>query len=288
NLIAQSLTSYGLDWKKKGELPKLLKRLTAVNGIRWIRLFYAYPTDLTDDLIELIAAEEKICSYVDLPLQHIDDEILRKMRRKGDSRLIRSLLEKLRSRIPHLFMRTTFIVGFPGETEAQFGKLLDFVGEGWFNRIGVFGYSHEDGTPAHEFSDSVSVEEKNERRNRLTTLQEEVSLSKNHALIGTIQEVMVEGRDEETQELFGRLEGQAPEIDGVVILEQRANASVGRGRLHPVLPVEGDGRSPIIKGQAPEIDGMVALEGDAGPGEFVKVEITGATELDLSGKILGA
>jgi ribosomal protein S12 methylthiotransferase len=113
NLIAQSLTSYGLDWKKKDELPKLLKRLSRVDGIRWIRLFYAYPTDLTDELIDLIAAEEKICSYVDLPLQHIDDDILKKMRRKGDSRLIRSLLNKLQSRIQNLFMRTTFIVGFP-------------------------------------------------------------------------------------------------------------------------------------------------------------------------------
>lgn len=245
NLIAQSLTSYGLDWRKKGELPKLLKRLTAVDGVRWIRLFYAYPTDLTDQLIDLIAAEDKICSYVDLPLQHIDDEILKQMRRKGDSRLIRALLEKLRSGIPQLSMRTTFIVGFPGEIEVQFQKLLDFVGEGWFNRIGVFTYSHEDGTPAYEFSDSVLPEGKNERRNRLMALQEEISLEKNQALIGTIQETMVEGRDEETQELFGRLEGQAPEIDGVV-----------------------------------------ALEGDARPGEFVKVEITGATEIDLAGKIL--
>lgn len=245
NLIAQSLTSYGLDWKKKGELPKLLKRLTAVDGVRWIRLFYAYPTDLTDELIELIVTEDKICSYVDLPLQHIDDEVLKQMRRKGDSRLIRSLLEKLRSRISNLSLRSTFIVGFPGETEVQFQRLLDFVGEGWFTRIGVFSYSHEEGTPAYEFSDSISLEEKNERLNRLMALQEEISLSKNQALIGTIREVMVEDRDEETQELFGRLEGQAPEIDGVV-----------------------------------------ALEGDARPGEFVKVEITGATELDLSGKIL--
>jgi len=245
NLIAQSLTSYGLDWRKKGELPKLLKRLTAIDGVRWIRLFYAYPTDLTDELIDLIAAEEKICNYVDLPLQHIDDEILRKMKRKGDSCLIRSLLEKLRSRIPHLALRSTFIVGFPGETEPQFKKLLDFVSEGWFNRIGVFTYSHEDGTPAYELSDSILPEEKNERRNRLMALQEEIVLTKNQALVGTIQEAMVEGISSETNQLEGRLEGQAPEIDGVV-----------------------------------------ALEGSARPGEFVKVEITGATELDLSGKIL--
>ncbi len=245
NLIAQSLTSYGWDWKKRDELPKLLKRLTAVDGIRWIRLFYAYPTDLTDELIDLIAAEEKICNYVDLPLQHIADQILKKMRRKGDSRLIRALLEKLRSRIPNLSLRSTFIVGFPGETEVQFKKLLDFVGGGWFNRVGVFTYSHEDGTPAYEFSDSISPDEKNERRNRLMGLQEEISLSKNQALVGTIQEVMVEGISSETNQLEGRLEGQAPEIDGVV-----------------------------------------ALEGDARPGEFVKVEITGATEVDLAGKIL--
>jgi ribosomal protein S12 methylthiotransferase len=245
NLIAQSLTSYGLDWKKQDELPGLLKRLTKVSGIRWIRLFYAYPTDLTDDLIDLIAAEEKICSYVDLPLQHIDDEILKKMRRKGDSKLIRSLLEKLKSRIPHLFMRTTFIVGFPGETETQFKELLNFVDEGWFNRIGVFNYSHEEGTPAYEFSDSVLQDEKDERRNRLTSAQEEISMSKNQALIGSVREAMVEGRDRESRELFGRLEGQAPEIDG-----------------------------------------MVSLEGDGKPGDFVEVEITGANELDLSGRIL--
>ncbi len=288
NLIAQSLTSYGLDWKKKGELPRLLKRMAKVRGIRWIRLFYAYPTDLTDELIDLIAGEQKICNYIDLPLQHIDNEILKKMRRKGDAGEIRSLLEKIKSRIPNVSMRTTFIVGFPDETEADFKKLSDFVEEGWFDRVGVFTYSHEEGTPAYGLPDSVPPLEKTERRNRLMAVQEEISLSKNQALVGKVREVMVDGFNEESKELFGRLEGQAPEIDGVVILEQRANASVGRGRLRPALPVEGDGRSPITKGQAPEIDGVVALEGAAKPGDFVKVEITGATELDLSGNVLKA
>lgn len=245
NLIAQSLTSYGWDRRDRGALIRLLNELVEVKGIDWIRLYYTYPTDFTDELLDQMASESKICNYVDIPLQHINDRILRRMNRKGDSQLIRRLLERIRKRIPGVAIRSTFIVGFPGETDEAFEELFRFVKEADLNRAGVFTYSHEDGTSAFALEDTVPAELKAERQVRLLNLQAEVSLVKNRARLGSIEMVLVDGVSPETGQLEGRMEGQAPEIDGVVI-----------------------------------------LEGDATAGEFVKVEITDATEADLIGRII--
>jgi ribosomal protein S12 methylthiotransferase len=274
NLIAQSLTSYGWDRRDKTALIRLLKELVGVDGIGWIRLYYTYPTDLNDELLDLMASEPRIANYVDIPLQHINDTVLRRMNRKGDSRLIRNLLHRIREKVPGAAIRSTFIVGFPGETEKAFEELCSFVLEAQFDRIGVFTYSHEDGTSAFALKDNIPAKVKAARQAQLLNLQSEISLAKNQARMGTVQTVLVDGMSPETGQLEGRLEGQAPEIDGVVILEQRANASVGR-REAPSGSASGGG--------------MVAppmIEGDAKPGEFVKVEITSATDSDLFGRII--
>ena len=245
NLIAQSLTSYGWDRRDRGGLIRLLKELVKVDGIHWIRLYYTYPTDLTDELLDLMASEPKICNYVDIPLQHINDAILRRMNRKGDSRLIRDLLLRIRKKVPGVAIRSTFIVGFPGETEHAFGELCQFVEQTQFDRIGVFTYSHEDGTSASSLIDDVPDELKTKRQTRLLNLQSKISLAKHQSMLGSIQTVLVDGVSAESGQLEGRLEGQAPEIDGVVI-----------------------------------------LEGEVQPGEFVKVEMTDATDVDLTGRII--
>ncbi len=247
NLIAQSLTSYGWDRREKNALIPMLKRLAAIEGPRWFRLFYTYPTDLTDALLDFIAGEPKICNYVDLPLQHINDDILRKMNRKGSSRLIRDLLSRIRRTIPGVTLRSTFIVGFPGETEPQFEEIAEFIHEIGFDRLGVFTYSQEDQTSAFALGDPIPAEVKAERRRRLLEIQSEIVSKKHQALIGTVQEVMVEGPSQEPEwPLEGRMESQAPEIDGVVYLEgDRTRA-----------------------------------------GDFARVEMTGAIENDLIGRPL--
>ena len=245
NLISQSLTSFGWDRRDRGALIQLLSKMVKIEGIKWIRLYYTYPSDFSDDLIKFMASEPKICNYVDIPLQHINDSVLRKMNRKGDSRLIRSLLKRIRSGIPNVAIRTTMIVGFPGETEEAFQELYRFVEELKFDRVGVFTYSHEDGTSAFAIEDTIPSEIKSERQTTLWNLQNEIALSKHQSMVGSFQIVLVDGLATETEQIEGRLEGQAPEIDGVVI-----------------------------------------LEGEARPGEFMKVEITGATDSDLTGRVI--
>ncbi|MEW6324988.1 MAG: 30S ribosomal protein S12 methylthiotransferase RimO [Nitrospirota bacterium] len=221
NLIAQSLTSYGWDWRDKSALVRLLAQLAPVAGIEWIRLFYTYPTDFTDELIELLAKERKLCRYVDLPLQHINDRLLKAMNRKGSRRDIEQLIERLRKAIPDLALRTTFIVGFPGEGEAEVEELEEFVRAIGFDRIGVFTYSPEEGTAAFALGDPVSAEEKAERRQRLLDLQEEIAGERLAAMIGKKLRVLVDGpADDGSDRLEARHQGQAPEIDGVVLLEQ--------------------------------------------------------------------
>jgi ribosomal protein S12 methylthiotransferase len=230
NLIAQSLTSYGWDWRLGGNgsakpnmeaLPQLLRRLAPMNGIEWIRLFYTYPTDFTDGLIELLANEPKLCKYVDLPLQHINDRILKAMNRKGKRREIEQLIAKLRKRIPDLSLRTTFIVGFPGEGDEEFDELYDFVRATGFDRIGVFTYSPEEGTAAFPLGDPVSAELKAERRQRLLDLQEEIAGERLSAMVGRKLRVLVDGPSEDGSGRWeARHQGQAPEIDGVVLIEE--------------------------------------------------------------------
>ncbi len=247
NLIAQSLTSFGWDRREKNGLMGLLRPLVQVNGIRRIRLFYTYPTDLGDELLDFMAAEPKICNYVDLPLQHINDAILRKMNRKGSSRMIRSLLTRIREKVPGVTLRSTFIVGFPGETESQFEEIADLIREVRFDRLGVFTYSQEDGTTAYPLGDPIPSEVKTERQEMLLALQSGIIREKHSSMIGTVQEVLVDGPSSETDLLLeGRTEGQAPEIDGVIYIN----------------------------------------DGVASAGDIVKVEITQAGEHDLVGHIV--
>ncbi|HSG05125.1 MAG TPA: 30S ribosomal protein S12 methylthiotransferase RimO, partial [Nitrospiria bacterium] len=223
NLIAQSLTSYGVDRKEKDALISLLEKLIEIEGPRWFRLFYTYPTDLSDSLLDLIAREPRLCNYVDLPLQHIHDFMLRAMNRKGSSKEVRALIQRIRERVPGAALRSTFIVGFPGETEAQFEELARFIEETRFDRLGVFTYSHEDQTSAVTLIDSVPKAVKEERQRRLLEIQEKIQTEKHEALVGSVHEVMVEGPSEEAEwNSESRMEGQAPEIDGVVYLEGEA------------------------------------------------------------------
>jgi len=229
NLIAQSLTSYGWDWRQNGAAPRkddkpllqLIDRLTGIGGIEWVRLFYTYPTDFTEGLIDRLASAPKLCRYVDLPLQHINDGILKAMNRKGKRKEIEQLIATLRKRIPDLSLRTTFIVGFPGEGEQEFEELREFVADTGFDRIGIFAYSPEEGTSAFPLGDPVPAQVKNERRQQLMDLQEEIAGQRLSAMIGKRLRVLVDGPSEdESGRLEARHQGQAPEIDGVVMLEQ--------------------------------------------------------------------
>jgi ribosomal protein S12 methylthiotransferase len=230
NLIAQSLTSFGWDRRQKGELVSMLKALTEIDGLRWIRLFYTYPTDFNNRLIDFIAEEEKICSYIDLPLQHIDDGILKKMNRKGKRKEIESLIQTLRARIPNVTLRSTFIVGFPGETEKEYQALSDFIRQTEFDRLGVFTYSHEEGTSAFPLGDPVPQRVKEKRQRALLEMQRKISKKKNRMLIGTTQTVLVDGLSKETELLLeGRMEGQAPDVDGVVLINDTGDWEVKPG-----------------------------------------------------------
>ncbi len=256
NLIAQSLTSFGWDRREKGELVVLLKALTRIEALRRIRLFYTYPTDFTDNLIDLIAEEEKICRYIDLPLQHIDDTILKRMNRKGKRREIEQLIQKLRDRIPGVTLRSTFIVGFPGETEKKFNALSGFIEETAFDRLGIFTYSQEEGTSADPLGDPVSDRVKVKRRKTLLEMQRKISRKKNRQLIGTVQTVLIDGLSKESDLLLeGRLEGQAPDVDGVVLINDLQEVVGGK---------------------------------EVSPGRFVSVRITAAHDYDLVGEMVAA
>jgi ribosomal protein S12 methylthiotransferase len=217
NLIAQDLTAYGRDRGDGSSLSQLLRALARIDRLRWIRLLYTYPRYVTDDLLDTIAAEEKVCSYIDMPLQHISDRMLQRMRRERDGAAIRRLLQRVRDRIPGVAVRTAFIVGFPGETEADFAELLQFVAQARFERVGGFCYSKEEGTAAATFGEQVAESVKRQRRTALMRVQVEVSAAANQRLVGSQQAVLVCGEDERGR-TYGRLATQAPEIDGVVYL----------------------------------------------------------------------
>jgi len=224
NLIAQDLTAYGRDRRDGSSLSRLLRELVRIDGLRWIRLLYNYPRYVTDELLETIAEEEKVCSYIDMPLQHISDDMLRRMRRERDGATVRRLIQRMRERIPGVAIRTAFIVGFPGETDADFAELLDFVSESRFERVGVFRYSKEEGTAAADLPGQVPESVKRRRFDAVMRAQAVVSSAANRRLLGSEHEVLVCGTDERGR-LYGRLQTQAPEIDGVVYL--RGVAPVG-------------------------------------------------------------
>lgn len=228
NLIAQDLTRYGADLgDPKPTLASLLGELTQVDEIDWVRLHYTYPSAFTDELIDIIGGATNVVPYVDVPLQHIDTDLLKRMRRGHSARVIRGLVEELRQRIDNLVLRTTFIVGHPGETEDSFKQLYDFVGETEFERVGVFTYSKENGTHSATFDDEVPAEVAQERQDRLMELQRRISRRKHEAMIGKTIDVLIEGVSDESEYLLeGRWYGQAPGVDGTVYVTD-GTAEVG-------------------------------------------------------------
>lgn len=215
-VIAQDITTYGLDNYGRLALPELLHDLCKIDGIRWIRLLYAYPNNLSDDLVAAIASEEKICKYIDIPLQHADDEILARMNRKIDQAQIRALIAKLRERVPGIMIRSTFIVGFPGETEAAYNNLLNFLEEVQLDRVGVFPYSQEENTPAGRMPDQLDEAVKEERAQNLMDIQFEIMFANHQRLIGETRHVLVD--DIEDGMLLCRSQSEAPDIDPYVIV----------------------------------------------------------------------
>lgn len=224
NLVAQDITRFGQEIGEQG-LPRLLDRLSEIDAVRWIRLLYCYPTRISDDLIRAVAENEKVCRYIDVPLQHCSEKILRAMNRQGGKREYLDLFARIRERCPDAALRTTFIVGFPGETEEEFAELMEFVGEVRFDRMGAFAYSPEDGTPAAELPNRVDESLVSNRVERLMDLQQAISLEKNRELIGSRIEVLVEAV--QGKQAVGRTYRDAPEIDGVLHVEDFGGAEPG-------------------------------------------------------------
>ncbi len=246
NLVAQDLTAYGHDLPGKPKLHELLKELVKVD-VKWIRLHYAYPRVFPDELIEVMATEPKVAKYLDMPLQHASDKLLMNMKRGRNSQFLTELLAKLRARVPGLVMRTSMIVGLPGETEEDFELLKEFVKTQRFERLGVFQYSDEEGTAAYDMADKVPQQTIERRWREIMAIQKRINREQNKKLVGKRIQVLVEGPSEESEHLLvGRHEGQAPEIDGQVYIN----------------------------------DGL------AYPGEFVTLEITEAHDYDLVGKVV--
>lgn len=215
-VTAQDTTRYGIDIYGKFSLDMLLTKLCAVEGIEWIRVHYFYTEAITDSLIETIAANDKICAYFDMPIQHINDEILRRMARRTNGAEIREKIAAIRAKVKGCTLRTSLIVGFPGETEAQFEELADFVKEARFDRLGVFAYSQEEDTPAAKFPDQIAEEIKESRRRKIMEIQQKISLEKNKEKLGTTLDVLVEGYDEESYLFYGRSRGDSIDIDSKV------------------------------------------------------------------------
>jgi len=217
NIIGQDVTSYGVDIYKKPFLVRLLKKIISeTNNIKWIRLLYTYPNHIDDELIELIAENRKICKYLDLPIQHVNNRILKLMGRKITKERITSLIKKIRNRIPGIAIRTSFIVGFPSETEEEFQELLDFVGQTKFERLGVFMYSREEDTPAYNFNNQVPQRIKEERLHRLMTMQQVIAQETNSKYLNREIEVLIDEKDPKENLFLARTEADAPEVDGMV------------------------------------------------------------------------
>lgn len=245
-LVAQETTLYGVDLYGKKSLPELLRRLAKIPGIYWIRIQYCYPEEITDELIETIRDEEKICHYLDIPIQHASDRILKRMGRRTDQASIRAMIEKLRREIPDIALRTTLISGFPGETEEDHEELMAFVDEMEFERLGVFAYSAEEDTPAATFPDQVPQELKEERRDEIMELQQEIAFEKSESMVGRVLDVMVEGKVADEPAYVARTYMDAPNVDGYLF--------VNSGELFMT-------------------------------GDFVRVKVTGAAEYDLIGEV---
>lgn len=245
-LVAQETTVYGKDLYGEKSLHKLLKELCKIKGIRWIRVLYCYPEEIYDELIQVMKEEKKVCHYLDLPIQHASDRILKRMGRRTSKADLQAIVAKLREEIPDIVLRTTLITGFPGESEEDHQELMEFVDEMEFDRLGVFTYSPEDGTPAASMPDQIPEEIKEERRDELMELAQEISLDKGNARIGSEVLVMIEGKVSGESAYIGRTYGDAPKVDGYIFVQT----------------------------------GELLMTGD-----FAKVRVTGALEYDLIGEL---
>lgn len=232
-LVAQDTTKYGEDLYGESRLPHLLDELNKIEGLSWIRLLYCYPDRVTDELIDAIARNEKVCNYIDIPMQHADGEVLKAMNRKGDKDSLLALVNKLRDRIPDIVIRTTFITGFPGESEDAFTTLSEFVNEAQLDRVGCFAYSREEGTPAYDFDNQVDPEVAAERAEAIMTQQYTIADNKLDDCIGRTFDVLVEGYDPYTDSYYGRTYMDAPDIDNNVILTSGYRIDDG-----DIVPVE--------------------------------------------------
>lgn len=218
-LIAQELTYYGLDLYKERALPKLLDALCEVEGIEWIRLHYAYPSKFPMEIFDVMARQPKICNYLDIPLQHASDSVLQRMKRQTTREEQRQLIREARNKVPNIAIRTTFLVGFPGETEEEFEELCDFVQEMQFERMGVFQYSHEEDTSAYLAEDDVDTEVKAERASTLMAIQQDISNEKNHQKVGQTYRVLIDRKEGEY--FVGRTEYDSPEVDNEVLVDAK-------------------------------------------------------------------
>ena len=217
-LVAQETTLYGTDLYGENRLPELLTKLSDIDGIEWIRLLYCYPEEITDDLIEMMAANPKICHYIDIPIQHSENAILKRMGRRTSREDIVELVGRLRSAMPDIAIRTTLISGFPGETQEQHNGLVDFVAQCEFDRLGVFTYSPEEGTPAASYPDQVDEAVAEKWRDEIMELQQEISYEKNQEFVGTVMKVLIEGYLSDDDVYVGRTYRDAPGVDGIVFV----------------------------------------------------------------------
>ncbi len=245
-LVAQETTLYGVDLYGEKSLSRLLKSLCRISGIQWIRIQYCYPEEITDELIQTIQEEEKICKYLDLPIQHASDRILKRMGRKTTKAQLREIVEKLRREIPEIALRTTLISGFPGETQEDHEELMEFVDEMEFQRLGVFAYSAEEDTPAAEYPDQVLQEAKEERRDAIMELQQEISYDFSKSMVGKTLEVMIEGKVADENAYVGRTYMDGPGVDGMIFVQTAEELMSG---------------------------------------DFARVRVTGAMEYDLIGEL---
>ena len=228
NVIAQDTTRYGEDLYGELKLPQLLTELCKIDGLHWIRVLYCYPERVTDELLEVMAREPKIVKYMDLPLQHVNGDVLRRMNRHGSAPELKALLDKIRRKVPGITLRTTFITGFPGETEAQFEEMADFVREARFDRLGCFSYSKEDDTPAASMPNQIEEELRKRRADQIMEIQMPIAEQHNEAMMGKTVEVVVEGFDRYAECWFGRTAADAPDIDGKIFFTIKEKPKLGQ------------------------------------------------------------
>ena len=246
-LVAQETTLYGKDIYGEKSLPKLLDELSKIDELKWIRILYCYPEEITDELIDAIKRNPKVCNYLDMPIQHGADDVLRRMGRWTNREQIENTVSKLRKEIPDIVLRTTLITGFPGETEEDFEQLKEFVEKMQFDRLGVFTYSREEDTPAAEMVEQIEEEIKASRRDEIMQIQQDIAFDKSNSRVGEIYEVMIEGKLPEEGVYIARTYMDAPDVDGYVFIQSDYNFDSG---------------------------------------DFVKVEITRSDEYDLIGEII--